>query len=167
MGSQLFPHISRSSSGQLFSNGTPIKQTRQNVTQILLLVILNTRNPTHPMEILMTIPSGFLNVEQNKHLPKMCVVFFNIISLSVLYLQLTCFYFIFVGQSYPTVLKRLDAHYDWLPNLASVFGNKTTLMINGGDGCKILPAVNHSVAMVTSDGCSYFQKVCFSEFVFE
>ena len=63
------------------------------------------------------------------------------------------------GQSYPTVLKRLDAHYDWLPNLASVFGNKTTLMINGGDGCKILPAVNHSVAMVTSDGCSYFQKV--------
>lgn len=97
-----------------------------------------------------------------------CVcVFFNIISLSVLYLQLTCFYFIFVGQSYPTVLKRLDAHYDWLPNLASVFGNKTTLMINGGDGCKILPAVNHSVAMVTSDGCSYFQKVCFSELVFE
>lgn len=83
MGSQLFPHISRSSSGQLFSNGTPIKQTKQNVTQILLLVILNTRNPTHPMEILMTIPSGFLNVEQNKHLPKMCVFFFNIISLSV------------------------------------------------------------------------------------
>lgn len=64
------------------------------------------------------------------------------------------------GTNYPVVLKRLDARFDWLPSPASIFGNKTVQMVVAEDGCNIYSAVNHSVAVVSSEGCSYFKKVC-------
>ncbi|XP_076093199.1 uncharacterized protein LOC143064328 [Mytilus galloprovincialis] len=69
----------------------------------------------------------------------------------------------FKGTNYPVVLKRLDARFDWLPNPASIFGNKTVQMVVAEDGCNIYSAVNHSVAVVSSEGCSYFKKVLMME----
>ncbi|XP_061174811.1 uncharacterized protein LOC133183952 [Saccostrea echinata] len=61
---------------------------------------------------------------------------------------------------YPTVLKRLDAHYDWLPSPVSAFGNKTLpLILTNSNGCQPTSSVNGSVALITTGGCSYFKKM--------
>ena len=57
------------------------------------------------------------------------------------------------------MLKRLNARYDWLPSPESAFGNKTLPLVVAEDGCHVSPAVNSSVALVTSEGCSIFEKV--------
>ncbi|KAJ8320330.1 hypothetical protein KUTeg_001917 [Tegillarca granosa] len=59
---------------------------------------------------------------------------------------------------YPVVEKRHDARYDWLPNPASTFGNKTLQLVLTETGCQATSSVNGSVAMISMDGCSYFQK---------
>lgn len=61
---------------------------------------------------------------------------------------------------YPIMLKRLDAHYDWLRSPVSTFGNKTLpVVLTNSDGCQPSSTVNGSVALVNSGGCSYFKKV--------
>ncbi|KAK3106688.1 hypothetical protein FSP39_025233 [Pinctada imbricata] len=60
---------------------------------------------------------------------------------------------------YPRVIKRLNARYDWLPSPESVFGNKTLPLVQAGDGCKTTTSVNMSVALVSSQGCSVFDKL--------
>lgn len=66
------------------------------------------------------------------------------------------------ASAYPAVLKRLDAHYDWLLSPVSVFGNKTLpLVFTNSNGCSSSPVVNGSIALITSGGCSYFKKVFF------
>ena len=47
-------------------------------------------------------------------------------------------------------MKRLDAHYDWLPSPSSVIQEKSGRVVLSGDGCGKDAEVNDAIAMVTN-----------------
>lgn len=55
----------------------------------------------------------------------------------------------------PTVVKRLDARYDWLPR----WGQQTYQLVDMGTGCESSPSIGGAVAWVSEGNCSYFDKV--------
>nr|XP_006821161.1 PREDICTED: uncharacterized protein LOC100372536 [Saccoglossus kowalevskii] len=64
------------------------------------------------------------------------------------------------GDDTPYIMKRLDAHYDWLPSPVSAFGDKSTEITNAGNGCQGNIDVKGKIALLSRNGeCSFFTRV--------
>ncbi|KAM9353841.1 uncharacterized protein ABDE67_006235 [Symphorus nematophorus] len=55
----------------------------------------------------------------------------------------------------PVIIKRQDARYDWLPR----WGQRTSQLMDAGDGCEPSPSMAGAVAWVSEGNCSFFTKV--------
>ena len=54
------------------------------------------------------------------------------------------------SSDHPIIMKRLDAHYDWLPSPSGVFQEKSVRVVLSGNGCGKDAEVNNAIAMVTN-----------------
>ncbi|XP_072020016.1 uncharacterized protein [Amphiura filiformis] len=63
------------------------------------------------------------------------------------------------AESAPIILKRLDAHYDWLPSPDSTFEDQSKRVVLSHDGCTKNPHVADAIAMVVDGNCDFYQKV--------